>query len=167
MGVDVDWQNSDDFGMPKISTALREAAGHGHVAIVELLLAAGAQVDLASDVRAAAAALALSPLLTACPPPPLSLSQHGNTPLIRAAANGCCAVVEMLLAAGAQVDLSDRVRVPPPPRARRALPLSPSRPLARERESAPALFADDVARARGARAVRVDPAVDGIIQRPT
>ena len=81
MGVDVDWQNSDDFGMPKISTALREAAGHGHVAIVELLLAAGAQVDLANDVRAAAAArasrspaLALPPLLTACPPT-LSLSR--------------------------------------------------------------------------------------------
>ena len=98
--------------MPKISTALREAAGHGHVAIVELLLAAGAQVDLANDVRAAAAArasrspaLALPPLLIACPPPPLSLSQHGNTPLIRAADNGHFAVVEVLLAAGANPDL--------------------------------------------------------------
>ena len=46
MGVDIDWQSR----RPKISTALREAAGHGHVAIVELLLAAGAQVDDAASL---------------------------------------------------------------------------------------------------------------------
>ena len=70
-----------------------------------------------------------------------------------AAEYGHFAVVELLLAAKAQVDLADNVRVPPPPR----IPLSPSRRLARERESAPPMLegfrvARSSRRARGAEA---------------
>ena len=129
---------------------------------------------------------------------------RAGAPLMTAAANGHVAIVQMLLAAKAQVNLASNVRVPPPPRARRALSRSrPPRPLARERESAPdargprafrvarssrrargaearvrereppppprfapALFADDVARARVARAARAHPAVPGSTRRP-
>merc|ERR550514_1802016 len=45
MGVDVDWQ--DGFG----GTALSAAAWRGHVAVVELLLAANANPNLRSNVR--------------------------------------------------------------------------------------------------------------------
>ena len=61
---------------------------------------------------------------------------RAGAPLMTAAANGHVAIVQMLLAAKAQVNLASNVRVPPPPRARRAL--SRSRPPApsRERERA-------------------------------
>ena len=124
------------------------------------------------------------------------------TALIWAANRGRVAVVELLLAAGAQINHRDRVRVPPPPRARRALsrsrPPAPSRARERappklegrarfgsrdplgeraaprresEREKppprfTPALFADDVARARVARAGWDAPSAHGSTGRP-
>ena len=51
---------------------------------------------------------------------------------------GHVAVVELLIAAGAQINHRNNVRAPPPPpRASRSLPLSPSPAPSRERERAP------------------------------
>ena len=71
-----------------------------------------------------------------------SLAQFGRTPLIWAAANGHVAVAEMLIAAGAEVNLGGNVRRAAARSCRaRALSLAPSLSLvplslARERESA-------------------------------
>ena len=71
-GIDVNAKASDN------GTALQEAAGHGHVAMVEQLLALGAGIINDSD-------------------------SHGNSALVRAASNGRVEVVRQLLAAGAAV----------------------------------------------------------------
>ena len=72
-----------------------------------------------------------------------SLAQGGNTPLIIAAREGHVAVAEMLIAAGARVNLANKVRCAAARSCRaRALSLSLSRrpslspphPLSRERE---------------------------------
>ena len=73
-----------------------------------------------------------------------SLTQYGRTPLIMAAYRGHVAVAEMLIAAGADLNLADKVRRAAARSCRaRALSLSlalslsrPSLSLARERESA-------------------------------
>ena len=187
--------------------ALYKAAKDGKTEDVRRYIGMGVNVDWQNPdyVRVCLEGIANEKKLTRGNPAPCSprlspaRAQYYETPLTWAAGNGHVAVVELLLAAGAQINRRTDVRVPPPPRARRALPRSrpppaPSRarerapptleggarfgsrdPLGeraaprRESESenlppprfAPALFADDVARARVARAEREDPAVLG------
>ena len=62
-------------------TALMRASFHGHTAIVQVLLAHGAQVDIQNDI--------------------------GKTALMKASYEGHTAIVQLLLDHGAQVDVHD------------------------------------------------------------
>lgn len=94
-------------------TALQLAAENGHAAIVQQLLAAGAEVDKATVTTPPALHLAASrghvamvkQLLDAGAA--LDGTGKGSTPLLWAASGGQAAVVQQLLDAGAAVNLAD------------------------------------------------------------
>ena len=112
------------------STPLHMAAKNGHTAIVEVLLAAGVDVNVQNKVHIPPALLFLSPCLPRvcgrgmvaeeavrwyaihlAPTDGVKVwgVQDGWTPLIHAAANGHFATVEVLLAAGADVNVQQKV----------------------------------------------------------
>jgi uncharacterized protein len=107
-------QNVDAvFGYRK-STAMMAAAGNGHAAVVEMLLAAGAKVDWRNSyqetpLRTAAenGHEAVVKLLMAAGAAIDSADILKQRPLMDAARKGNTAVVQMLLAAGAEVDAAN------------------------------------------------------------
>jgi len=87
-------------------TSLMWAVAQRHPQMVELLLAHGAEVDARSSVRQWERKVSGEPR-------PKTLSQGGLTPLMFAARTGCIACAELLLAAGADIDLPDPYGVTP------------------------------------------------------
>jgi ankyrin repeat protein len=87
-------------------TALMWAAAQLQPEMVQLLLAHGAEVDARSTVRQWDRKVSGEPR-------PKELSQGGLTPLMFAARTGCIACAELLLAAGAEIDLPDPYGVTP------------------------------------------------------
>lgn len=87
-------------------TALMWAAAQLEPEMAELLIAHGAEVDARSTVRHWERKVSGEPR-------PKTLSQGGLTPLLFAARSGCRACAEILLDAGADIDLADPYAVTP------------------------------------------------------
>ncbi|MDH5823637.1 ankyrin repeat domain-containing protein [Luteimonas sp. RD2P54] len=114
VGLAPDW--TQFRGTP---TALMQAARSGELAMVELLLARGAQVDLATDEGATALHFALfkpsarvhAPVverLLAAGADPDAVDGEGQRPLHRALVHGMAGIVAALIAAGADPFRPDR-----------------------------------------------------------
>jgi ankyrin repeat protein len=87
-------------------TALMWAAAQLQPAMVKLLIAKGAEVNARSTVREWTRKVSSEPR-------PKELAQGGLTPLMFAARTGCIECAELLLAAGADIDLPDPYGVTP------------------------------------------------------
>jgi ankyrin repeat protein len=87
-------------------TALMWAGAQLQPAMVKLLLANGAEVDARSAVRNWTRKVSSEPR-------PKELAQGGLTPLMFAARTGCIECAELLLAAGADINLTDPYGVTP------------------------------------------------------
>ena len=95
-------------------TPLHRAAGRGHVAMVEVLLKAGAEADPKSNdgdtplhCAAREGHVAVAEALLKAGAEVDQKVNNGYTPLHRAAGEGHVAMVEVLLKAGAEVEVED------------------------------------------------------------